>query len=278
MSGLLLKIYRYIGIKLSFPAHYFFMKSLDKVFHSKLEKLLLESKSLSRNLIVSIVKPPSNLKILALSPHPDDETFGAGGLLLAALEKKCSIDIAFITTGKINTKEKVRHEAEQLSHTIGAKPHFLNYDPHAIKNSTIVDIRNLIEDISPDLVLLPFFMDDHDDHRRVNELLIELDEELVNVDIWAYQIYSTIPSNGVLDITNFVDKKIQLMSIYKNVSGERNWVHYILGNNAVASRYIPSKKKKYAELFFICPAPIYIEYCKKYFLKSFIVYKDRYYR
>ena len=67
----------------------------------------------SRNLIVSIVKPPSNLKILALSPHPDDETFGAGGLLLAAFENKCSIDIAFITTGKINTKEKVRNEAEQ---------------------------------------------------------------------------------------------------------------------------------------------------------------------
>jgi len=62
-----------------------------------------------------------------------------------------------------------------------------------------------------------------------------------------------------------VEKKRELIRMWKTVSGDRDWAHYILGINASNCRYIGSKKPVYAETFFVVPFEEYMELCALYF-------------
>lgn len=53
-------------------------------------------------------------------------------------------------------------------------------------------------------IFLPFLPHDHDDHRRVNQLLLAISKELPadSIEVWAYHVYSTVIPNVVVDITD----------------------------------------------------------------------------
>lgn len=43
---------------------------------------------------------PSARRIVIVSPHPDDETFGAGGLMSAALDRGLNVEVMSVTNGE----------------------------------------------------------------------------------------------------------------------------------------------------------------------------------
>jgi LmbE family N-acetylglucosaminyl deacetylase len=110
-------------------------------------------------------------------------------------------------------------------------------------------------------------LDDHDDHRRVNELLLTIDSHLKTKpkEVWAYQIYSSIIPNVVVDITAQVEVKEKAMRLLNSVKGERDWAHYVLGMNAMNCRFLPTRKTVYGETFFVVPWQEYLDLCQQYF-------------
>ena len=115
--------------------------------------------------------------------------------------------------------------------------------------------KNILNDIfiknKPDIILIPFILDNHEDHKNANKLLIELKshEEL---EIWCYQVYSNIISNAYFDITDVSDMKYKILENYSSQLKYFDYINWNKGLNAWNSQIIFFKKSKiYRKLFYI---------------------------
>lgn len=248
----------------------FFIKSWRPLFELKYSSQVLECKRFSQQLkpqnIISIPKS----KILIIAPHPDDELFGCGGTILKWQEASHEVHTVYLTSpGKDDTiKAAIKKEAESVSESLNAQSHFLDFEPGAIPESS-TGFNDLVSSINPDIVFISFLLDDHDDHRRANHLLLStLKDTGKSPDIWSYQIYSTVLLNTVIDITDEMDAKNTLMSEYKSVAGDRDWAHYVKGMNAMNCRFLKGHEAKYGENFLVIDSQEYSSLCDLYFKNS----------
>ena len=60
--------------------------------------------------------------MLVIAPHPDDEIFGAGGIILAALEQKQTVHILYLTNGEGNgvdsNPDRIRTERMKMTESV----------------------------------------------------------------------------------------------------------------------------------------------------------------
>lgn len=228
----------------------------------------LESKRFSRNLEPLCTEQPVARNVLFIAPHPDDEIFSSGGTLLKLSRNKCNIKTVYLTSGGSETMAMREDEAKEASRYIGADAVFLRYPERGIKidSASMYKIRKIYEETRPDVVFVPFIADDHDDHRRATHLFYEaFKKNAVSSEIWAYQVYSSVIPNIVVDITGVMDEKMKLINIWKSQNAKRDWGHYIRGMNAVNSRFLKTTEARYAECFFVAPAREYLDLCGIYF-------------
>ncbi len=263
----------------------FILKNFKPLIELRHVNSLLETKRFFQLIEPIELKKPKGKNIVVIAPHTDDDIFGAGGTLLKAKQDKAIINVIYLSNSA-NTDAKVqivKKEAKDVCSRYGAIPHFIDLVPGCIPiNDEDISavLGNLIFKISPDTLFISFFLDDHDDHRRANQLLINCTNyiDFNKIEIWAYQVYSTLLGNVIVDITNTIDTKISLMHMWKNVKGNRNWEHYVLGLNMMNCRYLSKRGKRYGEVFFVLPAKEYIELCEAYFSipESDIYHNDNY--
>jgi len=210
---------------------------------------------------------PVNKRILVIAPHPDDELLGAGGLIILAEKNQCDIKVVFLTNAG---KPQNRIDAERILPKLGVTGLFLEHpvreiDPQSAGRQIAAELGSW----TPDIVCLPFILDDHPDHRTTSAVLRELCEIAVDVPtramVLAYQVYSTLIPNVVLDISDVIDKKISLLSEYETQSSGRDWGHYCRGMNAFNSRFLYARRRSgFAELFFMLPCHEYLKLCLAY--------------
>ena len=234
---------------------------------------VLETKRFNRNLQPLEIDYPDAKRILVIAPHPDDDIIGAGGSLIKAKENGSDIHILYVTRGLSDNAELIKQETLSVCNQLGITPHFLDCPVRAIplNNAEVNDkFSELLETIEPEIIFTSFFMDDHDDHRRVNQLLLEVlkNRNIPKAEIWAYQIYSTIIPNVAVNITEQRKRKEDLIHIWKSVGKFNDLAHYILGVNASNCRYIMADEPIWVESFFVVPLEEYIELCELYFAQD----------
>jgi len=71
--------------------------------------------------------------------------------------------------------------------------------------------------------------------------------------------------NVVVDITDVMDKKTDLIDLCQARKKSRDWAHYTRGLNAFNSRFLKTNRPGYAEAFFVLPAREYLDLCSLYF-------------
>jgi hypothetical protein len=74
-----------------------------------------------------------------------------------------------------------------------------------------------------------------------------------------------MPANVIIDMTSIIEQKFDLMSMYKSQLNDFDFINWNKGLNAWNSRYLKSKKSKYAEQYFVVPFDQYIEICDIFF-------------
>ncbi len=236
---------------------------------------VLNTKRFSTKLQPLELSTPLAKKIIVIAPHPDDDILGAGGTLLKAKDQGSEIHILYVTNGLENKSDKIKNETMTVCEQTGFKPYFLNFNPKDIdtNNKEMHDkILSIVSNVKPQVIFISFFLDNHYDHRMVNLLLYN---SMINsqynqkIEIWAYQIYSTILPNVVIDITEKVDEKRRLINIWKSVGKFNDLAHYILGINASNSIFLGKKKSYlYGETFFAIPIKEYFDLCSIYFFSN----------
>lgn len=215
--------------------------------------LLLDSMRLSKTLLPKVENAPSNQKIVVFAPHPDDEVIGMGGTLIKMIENKCDVHVIFFTLKDnpdifVESKKSAKHNGFEYTH--------LEFQRRSIPTSAdaLAELKTLLIDLKPDSIFLPFMLDDHEDHRLCSDVLASLAPSLqkskINPEIWAYQVYTALPLNTVINISDVIERKKDAIRVYKSCFKSRDWAHFAAGLNAFNVRFmVGDSHESYAEVF-----------------------------
>ena len=213
------------------------------------------------------IEKPEPGKILVLAPHPDDESIGCGGALIKHIANKDQVKIIFLTNGELgfeknfkpSTEEKknlakIREaEASQACRFLGVEDQtYLRYHDSKLEGSKSLNnfLVQTLRDYKPDIIYIPSILEPPSDHSICGKILIEaLDSLDINPKIIQYEIWAPLFANLYLNIDDVIDKKIELIKIYKTQIKARNFIDSIRG--LACYRGMIYGKSKYAEAFFI---------------------------
>jgi LmbE family N-acetylglucosaminyl deacetylase len=187
------------------------------------------------------------MKTLVIAPHPDDELLGCGGTLLRRAAEGGTIGwllMTAITEEAGWQPEKVAQRSREIKQVReGLGLHSEHFFPLAfptaeldsIPMSTLVSrISDVFKQFQPEEVLLPYPGDVHSDHRITFEAACACTKWFRYPSVRRVLAYET-PSetdfgidprdsgfkpNVFVDISQFIDRKLELMAIYESEMGE----------------------------------------------------------
>ncbi len=178
-------------------------------------------------------------RFLILSPHPDDESIGCGGLLLK-YPKQC--DVVLLTDGRhgdpalrpSKVKEIRKFEFIHAMNMAGIDSLcYLDVEDGRLSKSYKIFKKRMPPLASYDYVLIPHSDDYHPDHACVHRHLRRLTRFLLKKPkIMLFEIWNPMPKpNFFLDITDVMNKKRALIELYESQTKFINYSSRITGLN-----------------------------------------------
>lgn len=206
-------------------------------------------------------------RIAVIAPHPDDELMGPGGTILRAVRDGKDVSVVYLTDGESEPSKASarRTEADAIAGKLGYRTKFLGLPLGSgmVSSDHAAKLSDALAAVAPSTVLCPFVLDDNDDHRNANALLVSAFEQgaLSAVEeIWAYQVYSVVPGNVLVPLGEFAAKKAAAIRLYESQSAIRDWATFALGLNAVNARFTPrSCSDPHVEAFLVLPVARYLD-------------------
>jgi len=195
------------------------------------------------------LEPPVAEKILALSPHSDDESIGCGGFLLAHAGR-AEIQIVNVYNGdgggaleegpwrndpgyRSRLVDVRARELDQVAGTLRASrvTRFGVSDCDGAPGATeVAALRRILQTFTPEVMLLPWILDNHPHHKSTNRLLADAAQGL-DFLVLGYEVWSLLSPNAYLDISDVQDRKRDLIGLH--VSQLRT-VDYLAYSEALA--------------------------------------------
>ncbi len=195
--------------------------------------------------------------ILAIVAHPDDETFGCGGVLVIHSHNNLPVDVLCLTC---SPKER-RSEIITASTELGVEYPIIFDDVEIIVNSSnIKRVADIIVDRDPNLIITHGPFDYHRDHRAVYKLVKEAVEwaahttiydEPCQIDRLLLMEVNSLISNPhiIVNITDVYDRKIEAMKAYTSQLSKFDWGYYERFNLKKAELRGVQGNCRYAEAF-----------------------------
>lgn len=182
--------------------------------------------------------------VLVIAPHPDDETLGCGGTLLkhkAMGEKVHWLMVTGMDEESGYSPERISSRSQEIR-CVASMYDFntvIGLDLPATRleivplQKIIALIAEVILNIRPEIVYIPFPGDIHTDHRIVSQASAACSkwfrlgsvkrilayETLSETDFVISPEINSFHPNVFVDISQFLDKKLEIMQIYKSEIG-----------------------------------------------------------
>lgn len=173
---------------------------------------------------LSVEKKLPAKKVLVIAPHQDDEAIGCGGTVHKHVKSGGKAAVIYCAGGSEARKE----EASLAAGILGFQSEtFMNYkdDSLASQKAFAADLQNLIASNDPEILFVPFLLDNHSDHRAVNEALIKMEKNITNdFMVYAYPVWMPVYPNVLIDISEEWEAKKKAINCYKSQTATRDYV------------------------------------------------------
>ena len=215
-----------------------------------------------------------NDTLLVVSPHPDDETLGAGGSILKY--KQCGSKVVWLNFTDMQAaygykETAVSARTAEIKEVVGLYgfDDFINLRlrPAGLaeypRNELVKYVIDVVRAVKPNTVIFPFKNDIHSDHRVVYETVysavktfrapdvkrIFMMEILSETDFASFD--SGFIPNYFIDISDFLETKLQIMSIYQSEVGPPPFPRSLENIKALATLRGAMAGCRYAESFIL---------------------------
>lgn len=187
------------------------------------------------------------MKSLIIAPHPDDELLGCGGTLLKRVAEGNTVGWVLMTAISVDkgwTKQQVEKredEIERVRKGLGINPRYLyrlnfpSAELDQITSSNLINrLSKVVQDFKPEELFLPHPGDIHSDHRVTFAVTsactkwfrypsikrVMTYETLSETDFGLDQVAGVFRPNLFVDITSYLQRKMELLSVYQSEIGE----------------------------------------------------------
>ena len=235
----------------------------------------------------ALVGLPAARRVLVLAPHMDDEVIGCGGTISLHLRAAAEVQVIFLTDGRLGSRELLnltgqqrrqreiavastrRQEAECALDVLGVQQHsFWNAEEMQLTADANLPgkLAQALQSFRPDLVYLPFFLEEHADHRAVSHILARAMAHVTfGFDCMGYEVWTALFPNWLVDVSATLEIKRRALAEYRSQLADSAYMHTAFGLSAYRSSAL-LETGGYAEAFFAAPVMDYLalfdEFCK----------------
>ncbi|MCW7471413.1 PIG-L deacetylase family protein [Leptospira kanakyensis] len=209
--------------------------------------------------------------IIVFTPHPDDETLGAGGFLLK--KKSEGYNLIWLIMTHMNekfgwSKEQIQKRESEIHKITQLYPfdfvYNLEFEPAGLDKYSLSEIIHPVSQImkkhEPEIILLPSNQDPHTDHKITHQVGISVTKKFRNPNIkyiLEMEILSetnfgeieSISPNYFVDVTGFFQKKTELLQVYEGEMGDHPFPRSVESVKALALLRGTQRGSTYAEAF-----------------------------
>jgi LmbE family N-acetylglucosaminyl deacetylase len=238
---------------------------------------------LARNPLLTVYPQPLDIEaepspwVTVITPHADDETFGAGGTIARHVDAGHYVTVILFSDNTDSIPDDIADwedrkllrsaEFNAAMDVLGVKGRQeMMISVKRMRSDTAMPPLGKLMIGNPHHVLyLPSLFDNHEEHRVIN---LWVAEELsrrphVSCIVRAYEVWSPAPANRVADITPVLERKKAAMACYTSQLQMIDYEHHILGLNAWRAMTEPVPVR-YAEAFFEAPLSVYLDLVQTY--------------
>ena len=183
--------------------------------------------------------------ILAVAPHPDDETLGCGGTLLRHIAGGDTVHWLIVTTIKGATgftNEQIERRAGEIE-AVAAAYGFTSVEQLGFvttrldtypMSDLVMAVSEVVRRLQPDTIYIPYRNDVHSDHAVVFDAAASCTKSFRYPSVKRVRVYETLsetefsikPSdtgfkpNLWIEVGDHLDHKIEIMKLFRGEMGE----------------------------------------------------------
>lgn len=158
------------------------------------------------------------MNILAVGAHPDDIEFGCGGTLLKYSRANHGVFLLVLTAGGFGGEPNIRmKEQEEAAKFLCAKDLFWGgFQDTELedKRELISKMEEVVSNVKPDIVLLNYGDDIHQDHRASFQAALSATRYVKEVLLYEVPTTQNFEPDIFTDIQDVLDDKLKLLEIH----------------------------------------------------------------
>jgi len=160
------------------------------------------------------------MKILAISPHPDDLEIGCGGTLVKYTQRGADVTALILTDGAIGGRAETRRsEQRDAAGILGVRRVLWGgfRDADLPGDREVIDrIEQAIEEIGPTFLFVPFGQDTHQDHRKVSSAALAATRYSRNVLFYECPTSVKFHPTIFVDIGAEIEMKLEALKAHRS--------------------------------------------------------------
>jgi N-acetylglucosamine malate deacetylase 1 len=209
--------------------------------------------------------------VLVIGAHPDDAEIGMGGTIRALVGRGDTVTLLDLTDGEptpMGSPERRRAESEAAARLLGVERRITLPLPNRYLMDTVenrVAVAEVIREIRPDLLCVPYWVDAHPDHLAAERLaeaarfyakLTRTDmrgtphypDRIVHFFCTHYRLQ--VSPAFIVDISEHIERKLEAVACYRSqFNEERNNLGILETIRSVAAYWGSRIRRAYGEPF-----------------------------